>query len=94
MLVERWAPEAALRQKAQELLHSLAPRPGATVDLIIDDSKTGQRGQPMEAVTHMKDPTTDTSTQGPQDICAILVGRAAVSPSGIRLDIKKTPCAA
>jgi hypothetical protein len=30
-LVRRWEPESALRQKAQELLRELAPRPGDMV---------------------------------------------------------------
>ncbi|HSF31785.1 MAG TPA: hypothetical protein VLK82_15080 [Candidatus Tectomicrobia bacterium] len=30
-LVQRWAPEAALQQKAQELLRALAPPPGDPV---------------------------------------------------------------
>jgi hypothetical protein len=30
-VVERWAPEAALRQKAWELLRALNPRPEETV---------------------------------------------------------------
>jgi hypothetical protein len=93
-LVERWDPEAALRQKAQELLHSLSPGPGETVYLIIDDSKTAKRGQHMEAVTNMKDPTPDTDIQGHQYVCAILVCRASVIPFGIRLYVKKTQCAA
>jgi SRSO17 transposase len=93
-LVERWDPEAALRQKAQELLRSLAPGPGDTIYLLIDDSKTAKRGQHMEAVTKMKDPTTDTYIQGHQYVCAILVCRASVIPFGIRLYVKKTQCAA
>src|SRR5215211_792498 len=47
-LVQRWDPEAALRQKAQELLRALAPRPGDTVYLILDDSKKAKRGKRME----------------------------------------------
>jgi hypothetical protein len=31
LLVERWDPEAVLRQKAQELLRALHPKPGATI---------------------------------------------------------------
>jgi SRSO17 transposase len=93
-LVERWDAEAALRQKAQELLHSLSPSPGETVYLIIDDSKTAKRGQHMEAVAKMKDPTTDTYIQGHQYVCAILVYRASVIPFGIRLYVKKSQCAA
>jgi hypothetical protein len=61
--------------------------------LIIDDSKTAQRGQHLEAVTNLKDPTTDTYIQGHQYVCAILVCRASVIPFGLRLDVKKPQCA-
>jgi DDE superfamily endonuclease len=44
-LVQRWDPEAALRQKAQELLRALHPRPGDTLYLLIDDSKKAKRGK-------------------------------------------------
>jgi hypothetical protein len=44
-LVQRWDPEAALQQKAQERLRALAPHPGDTVYLIRDDSKHAKRGQ-------------------------------------------------
>jgi hypothetical protein len=92
--VDRWDPEAALRQKAQDLLRALSPSTGERVYLIIDDSKTAKRGRHMEAVAHMQDPTTDTSIQGHQDVCAILLCRTSVIPCGIRLYVKKTPCAA
>jgi hypothetical protein len=58
-LVERWDPEAALRQKAQELLRALHPQRGETRSLLIDDSKQAKRGQVMDAVATMKDPTSD-----------------------------------
>jgi SRSO17 transposase len=87
-LVERWNPEAALRQKAQELLRALRPGKGDTVYVIIDDSKTAKRGKTMEAVAKMKDPVTDTYIRGHQDVCAILVCRDHVIPWGIRLYVK------
>ena len=54
-LVERWAPEAALRQKAEELLRTLRPSKGETLYLIIDDSKKAKRGQAMDAIAKMKE---------------------------------------
>jgi hypothetical protein len=93
-LVERWDPEAALRQKAQELLPSLSPGWGVPVYFIIDDSKTAKRGQHMAAVAQMTDLTTDSYIQGHPYVCAILVCRASVIPLGIRLYVKKTQCAA
>jgi DDE superfamily endonuclease len=87
-LVERWEPEAALRQQAQELLRRLHPGPGDTLYLIIDDSKKAKRGTCMDAVAKMKDPVTDAYIQGHQYVCAILVYRHQVIPWGIRLYVK------
>jgi hypothetical protein len=47
-LIERWDPQAALRQKAQELLRELRPQRGDTVYLMIDDSKQAKRGKPRQ----------------------------------------------
>jgi len=93
-LVERWDPEAVLRQKAQELLRALHPKPRETIYLIIDDSKKAKRGQCMEAVAKMKDPMADTYIQGHQYVCAILVCRDQVIPWGIRLYAKPQPAKA
>jgi SRSO17 transposase len=87
-LVQRWDPEATLRQKAWELLLALRPRPGETLYLVIDDSKKAKRGQSMEAVAKMKDPVTDTYSHGHQYVCAILLFRDYVIPYGIRLYVK------
>lgn len=89
-LVERWDPEAALRQKASALLPSLHPARGETRYVIIDDSKPAKRGKTMDAVAKMKDPTTEAYIRGHQDVCAILVYRDHVIPWGIRLYVKKT----
>jgi hypothetical protein len=91
-LGERWDPEAALRQKAQELLRALRPGTGETISLIIDDSKTAKRGKAMDAIAKMKDPTTEAYIQGHQYVCAILVYRDHVIPFGIRLYVKKAQC--
>jgi SRSO17 transposase len=93
-LVQRWDPEAALRQKAQELLRALHPTPGETLYLIIDDSKKAKRGKAMDAVAKMKDPTIDAYIRGHQYICGILVFRQQVIPYGLRLYVKKAQCAA
>jgi hypothetical protein len=91
-LVERWDPEAALRQKAQELLRALRPQPGDALYLILDDSKKAKRGAQMEAVAKMKDPTTDAYIRGHQYVCAILSSRDHVIPWGIRLYVKPEYC--
>jgi hypothetical protein len=91
-LVERWEPEAALRQKVQERLRALRPGHGETRYWVLDDAKNATRGTAMDAVAKMKDLTTDASSRGHQDVCAILGARAHVMPVGIRLYVKKTPC--
>jgi SRSO17 transposase len=87
-MVERWDPEAVLRQKAQELLQVLHPQPGETIYLVIDDSKNAKRGQSMDAVAKLKDPVADTYIYGHQYVCAILVCCNQVIPWGIRLYAK------
>jgi hypothetical protein len=76
------------------LLRALRPGKGDTLYLIIDDSKKAKRGKAMDTIAKMKDPTTETSIQGHQDVCAILVCRGYVIPFGIRLYVKKAHCAA
>jgi SRSO17 transposase len=93
-LVQRWDPEAALRQKALELLRALHPQSGETLYLIIDDSKKAKRGKSMDAVAKMKDPTIDAYIRGHQYVCGILVFRDYVLPYGIRLYVKQAHCAA
>jgi SRSO17 transposase len=87
-LVERWDPEAVLRQQAQELLRRLHPGKGDTLYLVIDDSKKAKRGKCMDAVAKMKDPVTDAYIRGHQYVCAILVCRNQVIPWGVRLYVK------
>jgi SRSO17 transposase len=91
-LVERWDPEAALRQKARELLRTLHPQPGEIVYLILDDSKIAKRGTVMEAIAKMKASTTDAYIRGHHYVCAILVYRHYVIPWGIRLYVKREQC--
>jgi hypothetical protein len=93
-LVERWDPETALRQQAQALLRVLHPGQGATIYVIIDDSKHAKRGQAMDAIAKMKDPTTDASIRGHQYVCGTLLFRQHVIPWGIRLSVKPEACAA
>jgi SRSO17 transposase len=93
-LVGRWDPEAALRQKARELLRALHPRPGDTMYLILDDSKKGKRGKTMDAIAKMKDPVLNAYIWGHHYVCAILVYRDHVIPFGIRLYVKKEQCRA
>jgi SRSO17 transposase len=91
-LVQRWDPEATLRQKARELLLALHPQPGETLYLVIDDSKKAKRGKCMDAVSKMKDPVIDAYIRGHQYVGGILVFRQHVMPYGIRLYVKKAQC--
>jgi hypothetical protein len=93
-LVERWVPEAALRQQAQALLRSRRPKKGETIYVVLDDAKQAKRGTTMDAVAKMKDSTTDAYIRGHQDVGALLVCRDHVIPFGIRLYVKQAPCSA
>jgi SRSO17 transposase len=93
-LVKRWDPEAALRQQAQALLHSLRPSKGETRYLVLDDAKNATHGRTMDAVAKMKDSTTDAYIRGHQYVGALLVCRDHVIPFGIRLYVKQAPCTA
>jgi DDE superfamily endonuclease len=93
-LVERWDPEAALRQQAQELLRSLRPKKGETIYLVLDDSQKAKRGRTIDAIAKMKASTTDTDIRGHQYVCAILVCRDHVIPVGIRLYVTQAYCPA
>jgi hypothetical protein len=61
---EQWDPEAVLRQRVQELLRSFRPGKGETIYSIIHDSMKAIRGQAMDALGKMKDPTTEAYVQG------------------------------
>jgi hypothetical protein len=91
-LVERWNPEAALRQKAQARLRSLRPGNGETLYVVSDASKKATCGKAMDAVAKMQDPTTEVYIRDHQYVCALLVSRDPGMPWGIRLSVKKTPC--
>ena len=81
-LVERWDPEAALCQQAQELVRRLPPGQGDTLYVVIDDSKKAKRGKCMDAVAKMQEPVTDAYSRGHQYVCAILGCRNQVLPWG------------
>jgi hypothetical protein len=83
-LVERWDPEAALRQTAQAWLRALRPSHGETIYLIIEDAKQAPRGKAMDAIAKMKAPTTAAYIRGPPYVCALLVCRDHVLPLGLR----------
>jgi hypothetical protein len=65
-VVARRAPEAALRQKAQEGVMARHPGTGETRSLVIDDSKTAKWGPYRDAGATMKDPVTEGSIHGHQ----------------------------
>lgn len=89
LLVARWEPEELLRRKAMELLMALNPKPGETVELILDDSKKKKCGKHMDAVGWIHDPSTGKSVKGHQYVTAILLFRGRRIPLGVRLYVKK-----
>jgi len=90
--VGRWNPERALRKKALEILHQLAPKKGETMYLVLDDSKKGKRGTKMDAVGWLFDPLTKKHTWGHHYIKATIHFRGYTIPWGIRLYVKKEHC--
>jgi len=93
LLIGRWDCEGALRKKAMELLASLKPCRGETVELIIDDSKKEKRGKRMDAVGWIHDPVTNRPIRGHQYVKATLRFGGRTIPFGIRLYVKETDCA-
>lgn len=91
-LVGHWDPEKALRSKAYELLLALNPRPGETIEFIIDDSKKAKRGKDMEAVGYLRDPLTGKIIRGHQYVKALIRFRGYIIPWGIRLYVKEEDC--
>jgi hypothetical protein len=89
--VPRWAPEAALPQKAQALLRALAPQSGEPVSLIRDDAKQATRGTQMAAIATMQDPTTATSIRGHPDVCGLWRCRPHGSPRDRALEAGGLP---
>ena len=93
-LVQRWDPEAALRPQAPQRLRTVPPPGGETRDRITDDSQKAKRGQALDAVAKMQDPTLDASIWGHQYVCGLRVFRQHVRPYGLRLYVRQAPCPA
>ena len=90
--VGRWDPQAALRQKAMELLAKLKPQKGDVIEFIIDDTKKLKRGKAMDAVNWIYDPTTKRKIRGHQYVTATLRFKGHSIPFGIRLYVKVEDC--
>ena len=93
LLLDRWDPEKALRDKALELLRALKPQPGDVVHFILDDSKKQKRGKHMDAVGWIHDPATGRNIRGHLYVKATLLFRGRRIPWGIRLYVKKEQAA-
>jgi hypothetical protein len=91
-LILRWDPAAALRQTAFQSLNSLKPQPGEILYLIIDSTLKEKRGNHMEAVCKLRDPSTGRYFMGHHYVEAALYFRGIVIPLGIRLYVKKEDC--
>jgi hypothetical protein len=81
-VIERWDPAAALRQQAHERLLAGQPQPGDPVSLLIDAAQKATRGSQLDAVTTMKDPTTEVYMRGQQYVWAILADHDPRHPLG------------
>jgi SRSO17 transposase len=90
--VGRWQPEVTLQMKAAEIINTLAPHEGETIEFILDDSKKQKRGKYMEAVNWLRDPLSGKNMRGHQYVMATIRFRGHTIPFGIRLYIKKEDC--
>jgi hypothetical protein len=88
----RWPAPQALQMKASELITHLAPKPGDTLLLILDDSKKQKRGKHMQAVGWIKDPLSGRTIKGHQFLAATIFFQGYTIPFGIRLYLKKEHC--
>jgi hypothetical protein len=84
--------KVVLQMKAHELLRSLNPRKGETIEFILDDSRKQKRGKKMQAVGYIRDPLTGRNIRGHQYVTATIRFRGHTIPFGIRLYIKKQDC--
>jgi len=84
--------QVVLQMKAYELLSSLNPREGETIEFILDDSKKQKRGKTMQAVGYIRDPLTGRNIRGHQYVTATIRFRGHTIPFGIRLYVKKEDC--
>jgi hypothetical protein len=71
-VVERWDPEAALRQQAQPLLRARHPRREATLSWLLDASEQAKPGKVMDAVAKLQAPTTDAYSLSHPEVCGLL----------------------
>lgn len=85
----RWDASTLLRFKAMELLASLNPQPGETVEFILDDSKKQKRGKHMDAVGWVHDASSGKSVKGHQYLTTILLFRGHRIPFGVSLYVKE-----
>jgi hypothetical protein len=79
-LVQRWDPEAVLRQQTLERLRALHPQAGETLYRLIGAPKKAKRGKAMDAVAKMQDPTLDAYIRGHRHVCGMLGFRQHVIP--------------
>lgn len=89
LVSHRFDLASLLRQKAYDLLKRLDPKPGESIDLILDDSKKAKRGKSMDAVGWLFDPVANKSIQGQNYLVAVLRFRGFLIPFAAEIYVKK-----
>ncbi len=80
-----WDAPALIEQTASSLLHSMKPRPGEVVYLILDDNRIAKRGTKMNYVSKIWDHKQQKFVRGHVALTAAIVFRGVVLPWRIEL---------
>jgi hypothetical protein len=84
---DRWQASVLLTQAVARLIKRLKPRPGETLDLILDDHRTSKRARKMDRISKIWDHKEQRFVHGHILLTAAIVFRGMVLP--IRIDLWK-----
>ena len=80
-----WDAAAFLREQALTILRSMKPRPGETIELLIDDTRVAKRGRQMACLKKIWDTTHQRFVHGHIWVVAAFRFRGVVLPWRIEL---------
>lgn len=82
---DRWQASVMLTMAAERLLKRLKPRPGETIDLILDDHRTSKRARKMDRISKIWDHKDQRFVYGHIILTAAIVFRGITLPVRISL---------
>jgi hypothetical protein len=82
---DRWQAPVMLTQAVGRLLGRLKPRPGETIDLILDDHRTAKRARKMDRISKIWDHKDQRFVYGHILLTAAIVFRGMILPIRISL---------